>query len=844
MNKIKRTGISLAVLGALSVSPVGIHMALAQQSTDAPKADAPKADAPKADAPKDPSQRVEKVESIVVTAQRREQRLEDIGAAVTALSKDDLQERGITDFQSYLQTLPSASFADQGSTGNEVKLRGVGSGTSQLSPTTAVYLGEVPIIHTGRAANSSYNFQLIDMDRVEILRGPQGQLYGSNSLGGAIKNIPSAPTFKRFEASGSVGGSDTRIANSSYSVDATFNLPLSNDLAVRITGYDSRQGGWYRNVHAGGPTLGRILAISPPGSTRTSLGLMISRFPQLSGYAAPAPPFQSNDTDITGGRLIALYKPSSKFDAQLMLATERKSTDGPGWAIDIPNVPGTIPGTFRVPGGQFNYTNPSDATKYQYSNASHVGKSDKISLSNLLLNYDFGFAKLTSSTSYWDRTETIGIDIGPISGVVTGVVGTFPVFFVRKDNPKKFVQEFRLTSPSRQPFTWLAGAFYSKIDQQFDLLAQDDSGQNIFFSWQTAILPPARRPQTTVLSYQTAQFVDKQKAIFGEVAYDVTPKVNAAFSFRQFWLDQTLATDSSGFQFLASGRVDRAGSASSFMPKFNLTWKPEQGQLFYATASQGYRTGVVNREVPTPVCANALAALGFPGTKGLPPTVADTVWNFEVGTKFKLTPTVNLNAAIYRIDWKNLQKHVVLNGVGNAQFPANSLCTPDQIINVGNATIDGAELELTAYITSKLHLNGSLSFTNPTFKDNFAPLRIRSGQTIDGTPKSQAFLGLQYFMSLMDKPSYIRGEVSYVGKIANISNDFFAQTPPFQTGNYTQFNLRFGIDITKKMNLVLWGTNLFDKFGVTRQTDVTSQAAPALFTIRPRTIGATLRATF
>ena len=111
-------------------------------------------------------------------------------AAVTAIGQDELRERNIRDLQSYLMTTPGASFADQGSSGNEVKLRGVGNGTSQLSPTTAIYLGEVPVIHTGRATNSSYNFHLTDINRVEVLRGPQGQLYGSNSLGGTIKNVP------------------------------------------------------------------------------------------------------------------------------------------------------------------------------------------------------------------------------------------------------------------------------------------------------------------------------------------------------------------------------------------------------------------------------------------------------------------------------------------------------------------------------------------------------------------------------------------------------------------------------------------------------------------------------
>ncbi|MCC6009260.1 MAG: Plug domain-containing protein, partial [Rhodobacteraceae bacterium] len=121
------------------------------------------------------------IEEITVTAQRREQAVQDVPVAITALSQSMLEERGITDYATYLRTIPGASFAENSTLGNEVKFRGVGSGTAALSPTTAIYLGEVPIIHTGRNVNSSFNPRLVDMERIEVLRGPQGQLYGANS---------------------------------------------------------------------------------------------------------------------------------------------------------------------------------------------------------------------------------------------------------------------------------------------------------------------------------------------------------------------------------------------------------------------------------------------------------------------------------------------------------------------------------------------------------------------------------------------------------------------------------------------------------------------------------------
>jgi len=829
MNQIRTTRVSLAVLCAFAASDLVTNLAVAAEpviQTD--------------------------IREMVVTAQRREQRLEDVPAAVTAIGEKALEERGITDFQSYLQSIPSAAFADQGSQGSEVKLRGVGNGTSQLSPTTAVYLGDVPVIHTGRSTNSSYNFKLVDINRIEVLRGPQGQLYGSNSLGGAIKNVPNQPTFGRVAGSVAIEGSSTQHGGGNYDVSATLNLPFTREFAVRITGYEVKQSGWYKNVYAGGPRISTIptgLAPIPP-----VLGALKAN-PAIAAYAAPANNSETNDQNVHGGRIIFSWKPSSVFDAALMFAQEHKKLDGPGWAMAIPdNSPGAIPGTYYVPGGlklppslrQVAYTQPSDAKQYQYSNAGKISAADEISLANLVLNYDMGFAKLTASSSYCDRTEKLATDIGFHSFFATGVWNSFPAVVDRVDNPKSWVQEFRLTSPSKGPLTWLAGLFFSKLDQNFSYLMHEDTGLNIRYQAQVALNALGGRPapSTTVLTAQYFKYVDKQTAVFGEVAYDVLPTVNVAFSFRKLWLDQTMDGDSEGFLFAQPGHDSNKHKDNQFLPKLNVSWKPEKGQMLYFTAAEGYRTGVINRQVPitgspgSADCSTNLATLGFAGADRAPATKPDTLWSYEVGAKTTLTEGVTLNAAIYHINWKNLQSNIILSSFGNPG------CNTNQLVNVGRAEIDGAEFELFARLTKNLSLDSSLSYTRPRYKDSFPALKISSGKTIDGTPKSQASAGLQYALDLMGLPAWVRGEWSYVGRMENVSSDFVSQVPPYTTGDYHQVNLRAGADLSDDLSLTLFVTNLTDKFDATRQTDVGGQGAPTLWTIRPRTIGATLRANF
>lgn len=786
---------------------------------------------------------------IVVTAQRREQRLQDVALSVTALGTAELEARGATDFETYLRQTPSAYFNNGASQGSEVKLRGVGNGTSQLSPTTAVYLGEVPVVHTGRAINSSYNFALIDMARVEILRGPQGQLFGANSLGGAIRNIPAPVRLDALAVSGSATGSRTTHAGDNYAFDATLNLPLSDTFGIRLTGYTSLQSGWYTNVFNGGPTLASIAQPSPlPPRVRARVpGALLSQIvaanPAIGAYAAPAVR-ESNDQTSTGGRAIIRWNPTDALDVNLLLAYEERGNDGPGWAIDVPNVPGSRPNTIAA--RPFPVAYASSARRFEYANAAAVDTRDQIYLANLVVDYDMSFAKLTSSTSYWERTERLNTNIGPISGLVTGVSDTIPLVALRSDNPKSYSQELRLTSSDDPKFSWLIGAFIQRIDQRFSQALSDQSGLDIYFNYiglQNQLLglpaPTSRTP-----SLQQSRFIDDQQAVYGQVSFSPIENLTGEISFRAFNLDQEATSIQSGFAFVGPGTFTARNSTQVLTPKVNLSWKAGRDRLFYATASKGYRTGIINFPVPTPACSTALTALGAaPDAQNVPPTSPDTVWNYEIGAKTSFAnQAVQINASLYHIDWDNLQTQVVLASLTPGGVSGG--CTSLQVANVGNAKIDGTEIEMNVKVSRNLRLETSFSYNRSRYTSNVPALNVTRGTPIEGTPDIQAYAALQYGFDVGQNRGFLRAEWSYTGQIFNIPLDFITTEAPFQTGDFHEVNLRMGTDIGENFDVAVFASNVFDRYGVTRQLNQRDGAVTTLFTNRPRTVGVTLRTHF
>jgi len=811
------------------------------------------------------------IEEIVVTAQRREQRLQEVPVAVTAISEAALKARGITDFSNYLTTIPSATFYDIGSLGNEVKFRGVGSGTAQLSPTTAVYLGEVPLIHTGRNVNSSYNFRLVDMERIEVLRGPQGQLYGSNSLGGAIKNVPRRPNFDAFGFSSNVSYSSVSHGDEGVEGDVTLNVPLRDDAGLRLSVYGGDTAGWYDNIKPTGPTLGFLAGFSPsigapggalPAQTRVRVsppGIVppltvpgapgiLAREPRAASYASPANLEQDvNGGSFAGARGIFAWEPNERLRVEIMLAREDVKKNGNAAAEEVPATAGRIPGTFIAPNvlnpaASTLHLTPSRSREYQQVEPVSSSTADEISLANLVVSYDFSFATLTSSTSWWDRTARLNTDGSNATGFATGISDAFPFLIERTDEPQTLIQELRLTSNGESRFDWLAGVFWQEIEQDFTLLATDLSGLDLLY-WNRVVLTPpmAPVPTTRVVVRQTGQYVDEQIAAFGEIGYDLTESLTAAFSFRWFEVDQTSTVTGEGFQFLAPGTTQRSNTDRKFTPRFNLSWQASTDRLYYATVAEGFRTGILPRDLPQATCGLELANAGFPG--GLEPTEQDTTWNYEVGAKLSLADRrVLLNGALYRIKWRDVQGQVFMQQFNSN--PAVSQCQGDAILNVGDATIDGVELELAAQLTEKLRLDSSFSYTDAKWTRVIRQYRTTPGATVENTPEWLAFVGLQYDFLLFGREGFARVDWNHVGEKVRKAGDFVSQAQPYDIGDYSTVGLRTGVSLGERLRAELWAENLFDEYGVMWALDTGGFNPPTVFPVRPRTVGLTLRWNF
>ncbi len=799
---------ALSVL-ALSIGVIGPEIALAQQASGA-------------------------IEEMVVTAQRREQKLSEVPLSITAFGAKDIEQRSITSFTDYASSVPSVMFTETGGFGNELKIRGIGSGPQALSPTVAVYLGEVPVIHTPRQAGASYDFRVVDMQRIEVLNGPQGQLYGSNSLGGAVKYVPMKASAKKFSGSVTVGGAKVTEGGTDYNVDAVLNIPLSATLAARLVAYDARMAGYYDNNYPGGPVIGTVVPPLPAFS------------PQQLAYSAPANHQKNaNQTDIHGGRLSFDLRATEDLEVELMLATERKKWDGSSFAEYNPGF--------------------TDINKFQFFDVADSPGKDNMDLGNLLINYDFGSAILTSSTSYTKRSNHFANDFSAVP-VFFGQANVVPMNSSKFDDPKTWTQEFRLTSQAKGPFQWLAGLFYSKMDQDFKLRVNDLSGLNIVASAKNFInsLPPGALPSGSPPTYGAAwtptldigsidgKFTEKQTAIFGEAKYDVLDTLNASFSFRSFKVDQTASQSQSGVFFNVPDPVTgvfgplSASSSNServFTPKYQLTWKPEQGATYYGSAAKGFRTGVTNVPVPPNLCQTALNILGTPG--GVPNSKSDTVWNYELGGNLALAKNlVQLSFAVYRADWKNMQANYFLPDTQNCPFSA--------VGNVGDAQSKGLELKLAAKVTDQLSIDFAGSYNDIKYTTDAPLVGAKSGDTVQMSPRYQTNVGIQYDYKLMSKPSFARLDWNYVGEMKAFANDFpsnppppFAPDPqPAPIGNYHVFNARLGWVVMDNLSIDLYGRNLTDKRGVTFAQDLGGGAMPIISYIRPRTLGAEMRLDF
>ncbi len=533
------------------------------------------------------------LEEVVVTAQRRAERLQDVPAAITAMSGDSLNQmrlQGNADLAAYV---PSLSFDVLGPGETTLAIRGLGTSYG-LEPAVSMYINETPLdIRTDGFAGAP-DIDFFDVDRIEVLRGPQGTLYGSSSMGGAVRILTAQPDPKAFAVNAEVGGSSIDGGGAGYLAKSAVNLPLSADSAVRVVGAFEHVPGY--------------ISQAVPGDYSVAQ-------PDL-----PVTARHINDVDLKSARVIGLWKPTDALTiTPSFMVSDVDSSNNSSYFSNLPRF--TVAANYPTPQGS------------------------RLEVGNLQVNYNFDFATLMSSTSVLSRDVQTQSDftlfwanLAPLFGV--SYPPNYPGTDFDTSHNTGFIQELRLTSPTEQALRWVGGAYFSRYHQH----STESTNSDAFAS---AI------GQTTgpnLYSFDQS-VIDQQTAVFVDLTYKIMPRLEITLGERYYELRDSLENVQSGVLAAPNQPLVHA-KASGNSPRLVLTYHPVDDATVYATAARGYRPGGPNVGLPTGIgCAltNAYSPLYQPDTVWN--------YELGTKLEF-LNRRLSIDVAAYRIDWKNVQQAV------------------------------------------------------------------------------------------------------------------------------------------------------------------------------------------
>ena len=725
----------------------------------------------------------DKLDTVVITAEKRVSTVQKTPVSITVMSGAELQARGITDFRSAAQEIPGISFKSSGPGQTEYEMRGLTS-TGGESPTVGFYLDDVALTPPAMAQNGKVVIDpsLFDLARVEVLRGPQGTLYGAGSMGGTIRLITNAPKTSTFE--GAVEGivSSTQGGGISHTENAMLNVPLATDVAaLRVVLTDKYIGGWIdRDV------------VSP-------FPLEVNNSTQRGDVASAPITKQVKDSNwerLQGARASLLLEPTDRLSITGSVLYQRITQGAPN-TIDVP------------PGNEAHYQ-PFDVAE---------PFADKYTLSSITAKYEFEGAQLVSTTAHWQRTQGqtqdiseamqdyIGGFFGPAASFPfsTAAGGLGPGSISEDDSTHQTSEELRLVSTGNGPFQWLVGGYYSTFSATSHVYSYYDGFTALF--------------GTNNLADNHRQLSMKQTALFGEASYLFMPQLKGTLGLRRFSYSSDSATSVSGVS--ANGTSDTLfGSASNtgITPKFNLAYTPDENLTVYTTAAKGFRPGGPNSPIPLP-CPTAPTQFG-----------PDNVWSYELGEKARMMDSrLTFNSALFYQDWNGVQQQVAPG------------CGFKYTTNAGKAKAYGAEMEIAFVAAPGLILTQNAAYTHATNSTTVPEAGVVAGQRLLDVPQFTANTSVTYRQPWRGDMSWVlRATNSYIGSMQDLT--YARNTLP----SYDLVDARLGLEASKWSGY-LFIDNLTNKKALLSDTGALSanvQTFNRVTTNAPRTIGVDLNYRF
>lgn len=704
-----RSELSIAVALAIGSMAAGAGAA-EQTSQDAQAQQTPVSqDSPGAAA--DKSVRRDQIQSVIVTAQKRKENVDKVPVSISVVTADDLSNQHINGLEDITRSVPNISFSG-GSQGNgpglsNIEMRGISSAAG--SGTVGMYMDDVSMTTRNLYSLGTAEPKFFDVDRIEVLRGPQGTLYGASSMGGTLKVITNQPDLKHTSNSGMVEVSHTDHGGMNTTANAVLNLPLvPNRLALRIGVQGSHDDGYITQVDP--VTLAPLHTRTNSerdGVLRLGLKWMV-------------------DQDLT-------ITPSIFYQT---VKTGDLPTEYPN--SQITNVP---------------------LQPYQISKPNLEPGTDKLFVPSLNVNYDFGPASLVSVSSYYQRkfdrvqdgtqanSAYLATLLGPDAPAELGnKLGVLPAFVYLNNQVRQFSQEFRLTSRAydpraSSPWTWLGGAYFSNLHTTVNDFEPVPGLNALFNSYGlnaddpnalSGSFPGAFAQDSAYFSAR--HYRDTQKALFGEVNYHFTPALTATAGLRALSATDSLGREGSGYFTSQPGmtvQLPHDVDAHAYTPKFALSWDSAPNNMVYADAAKGFRLGSQNREIPLSLCGAELASMGLAAA---PASYSpDSLWSYEIGDKARLLDNhLAINASAFYIDWKNIQVDRQLN------------CTFDYETNAGRARSSGIEFEAKFKPNRDWTFDLGTGYTNAYLVEANQALGSLAGQKVPGVPKFNATLSSEY----------------------------------------------------------------------------------------------------
>jgi len=724
------------------------------------------------------------LEEIVVTAQRRAENLQSVPISMSALTGATLENLGVKHFPDFASTIPNLSVgAGTGSGGagsgfgvsttRSIAIRGVAGNN-----TTGVYLNDTPM-------PMSLDPRALDIDRVEVLRGPQGTLFGAGSMGGTLRFVTREPSVDQTSGRFGIEGSYVDKGGSGYSADGTVNFQLvPGRVAVRANAFSAYDPGLY---------------------TRSWGGPQDPRSPTL-----PFPP---------GGA------PVGQKDH---VAAEQAI----GVSVSLKITPSSIPGMTITPMYMYQRTSSNGYPLADYTadnftqtrpfNVSEAVK-DTWTFSGVTLTQGVKFGRFIASGTYFHRDAFDREDLTEINALFFwGIPYYVPAPLDSTLVTKTWTGEARFESAFEGPMQLVVGVFDSNSDRRYPQ----------FFNAPGLNAATGGALGTDLEYTQNTPNTDRERAAFIDVTYKATESLQFSAGVRRAHLEHEGAYTADGpLNGGTSGPPDTFSKhgENNTAPRFTAKYEIRPRQLLYASAAKGFRIGGTNSVVP-PICDQDLANLGL---KNGDPFASDSLWSYEVGTKNSWSgDRVRSRVAAYRIDWKEIQQTVFLP------------CTFTVVANSGTAKSQGAELEMDMALLRHLTLNLTLGYEDAKITQATAQSQTIVGQPLSGVAKWSGSATAQYTVPLGNRMAFIRGQWEHTGA----RTSFINAPPPTgrPLDSYDILNLRGGVN-QGPLELTLFVRNLFDKRGVV--SDLLSEGAelagrPRLFVVRPRTIGLQLRRDF